>query len=484
VAVDIGSTSSGARLALLGVLLVAGAFVVSQALVQARLEYAVAVALAVVVFVLVFISPESGLYLVLLSMLLSPEFTFGRGNLSEMRQGVVIRFEDMLLMVIAISWFARTAVNKEMGVVVKTPLNRAILAYVATHLMATLLGYVTGSVATLGGFFYVLKYVEYFVVYYMTVNHLRDRSQLWRLVVTALATAAIVSVVGIAQIPSGERVTAPFEGDVGEPNTLGGYLLLTIAVAAGIALETRRLRVRVLSVGLVLLMALPFVFTLSRASYLGVFPLVAGLAVFSRHRRLLVGVLLVLVALAPVAGTLLVPAPVKQRVLETFRPEAAQQTVRIGKVAFDPSTSERLVSMRRALKGWIRRPILGYGVTGFAFMDAQYARSLVETGILGFTAFLWLMWGVLKAARRAFETLTEPEERGLALGFLAGTLALLAHAVGSNTFIIVRIMEPFWFFAAVVVTLPTLPAARPAPAGVPFVPARVRPAPLGARRLR
>jgi hypothetical protein len=44
----------------------------------------------------------------------------------------------------------------------------------------------------------------------------------------------------------------------------------------------------------------------------------------------------------------------------------------------------------------------------------------------------------------------------VALGFLAGTVGLLVHAIGSNTFIIVRIMEPFWFFAGIVVMLPLL----------------------------
>jgi len=37
------------------------------------------------------------------------------------------------------------------------------------------------------------------------------------------------------------------------------------------------------------------------------------------------------------------------------------------------------------------------------------------------------------------------------LGFLLGFLALLVHAIGSNTFLTVRIMEPFWLFAALVV---------------------------------
>ena len=35
---------------------------------------------------------------------------------------------------------------------------------------------------------------------------------------------------------------------------------------------------------------------------------------------------------------------------------------------------------------------------------------------------------------------------------------MMTHSMGSNTFIIVRIMEPYWFFAAMVIILPTLEA--------------------------
>jgi hypothetical protein len=68
----------------------------------------------------------------------------------------------------------------------------------------------------------------------------------------------------------------------------------------------------------------------------------------------------------------------------------------------------------------------------------------------------------------AFRALEVSEDRGLALGFVAGTVGLLGHAIGASPFIIVRIMEPFWFFAAIVALsglaqeettpLPTTPA--------------------------
>jgi O-antigen ligase len=166
-------------------------------------------------------------------------------------------------------------------------------------------------------------------------------------------------------------------------------------------------------------------------------------------------------------------------VLYTFEPEKGQATVRLGRVGLDPSTSARLISFQGAIGGWLSRPVFGYGVTGFGFMDAQYARVLVETGAVGLAAFVWLIATVIRYSRSAFLTLREPEDRGVALGFLAGTVGLLVHAIGSNTFIIVRIMEPFWFFAGIVLMLPQLERAELGPptavAAAPVVPRRLDP---------
>ena len=411
-------------------------------------------AAAMAVFLVVFVKTEIGLYLVIFSMLLSPQFGASGGTIAESRR-IVVRSEDVLLLVVALSWLAKTAVNKELGIAVKTPLNRPILAYVAATAIATLIGYLTGTVAGVGGFFYVLKYVEYFVVYYMVVNNLVDRRQAWRFVMAAFVTAVIVSLIGMTQIPSGQRVSAPFEGRDGEPNTFGGYLLLLMMVAGGIALETLRLRTRAIYLGLLGLMSIPFMFTLSRTSYVGLLPAAAVMAVLSSRRRVMIGALLALLVASPLALALL-PDTVAKRVRYTFEPERGQPTVRVGAVGLDPSTSARLISVKQAIDGWTHRPIFGYGVTGFAFMDQQFARTLVETGLVGFVAFLVLIWALLKAGVASFRALEVPEDRGLALGFVAGTVGLLGHAIGANTFIIVRIMEPFWFFAAIVVALPGL----------------------------
>jgi hypothetical protein len=39
------------------------------------------------------------------------------------------------------------------------------------------------------------------------------------------------------------------------------------------------------------------------------------------------------------------------------------------------------------------------------------------------------------------------------VGLIAGLVGLLVHAIGANTFIIVRIMEPFWFVTGIIIAL-------------------------------
>jgi hypothetical protein len=45
-------------------------------------------------------------------------------------------------------------------------------------------------------------------------------------------------------------------------------------------------------------------------------------------------------------------------------------------------------------------------------------------------------------------------DKALTLGLIAGQVALLSQPVAVNTFIIVRIMGPFWFLTALVVGIP------------------------------
>jgi O-antigen ligase len=409
--------------------------------------------LGVAVFITCFVSVEFSLYLLVCSMLLSPEFGvggLGGGSATTASRGITIRTEDILLLVMGFAWLARMAVHKELGLVRDTPLNKPIALYTVACFFATGMGLIWGHVAGVTGFFYVLKYIEYFVVYFMVANNVHSRDQIKRLVGVMLLTALIVSLTAIAQIPSGERVYAPFEGENGEPNTLGGYLLLVGAVAGGMLLQCRRGRNFYLLLGLIGCMFVPFLATLSRGSYLALpFVYLALMVLYPRRRS---AMLLVLLAGLVLGGTLM-PQNVRDRISYTFNQRNTQQErIDVGGVRLDTSTSERVRSWENAFTDALYSPLWGYGVTGYGFLDAQYPRVLVETGLLGLGLFLALIRAVWLQGMALRSLTRDPLYGGLAAGLIAGLVGLLVHGLGANTFIIVRVMEPFWLLVGLVVS--------------------------------
>jgi O-antigen ligase len=302
------------------------------------------------------------------------------------------------------------------------------------------------------GFFFTLKYVEYFVVYFMAVNYIQEERQVWRLLATAFLTCAISAVMGIAQIPSGERVGAPFEGKFGEPNTFGGYLVFMLALILGQALSASTLPTGLGWLAFSGLVTLPLLFTLSRSSWLAAIPMLLTLVILSRRRLPLMIGLGVLVIVGPLAF----PKQVVDRYNYTLNEKVDRGEYSIGGARLDSSTSARLDSWKAGMKGWTHRPLFGYGVTGFGFMDAQFMRVLVETGLVGLVAFLWLLWRTWRVAWDTHQRLAGSRFEGISIGYLAALAAMMAHAIGANTFIIVRIMEPFWFMTGIITLLPSL----------------------------
>jgi O-antigen ligase len=253
----------------------------------------------------------------------------------------------------------------------------------------------------------------------------------------------------LIQIPGGGRVSAPFEGEIGEPNTFGGYLVFMGAVAVALIDRLKDMRVRLgLAVFLVVLLT-SLLYTQSRASYIAVIPTCLTLSLFSQRRFYLMAGLIVILALSP----LILPRVAKERIGETFTQLEQQGQIQFGRLRLDTSASERIIGYKEALSDWRKQPILGYGVTGYRFMDAQYPRILAETGIIGMLAFLWLIYALFHMGLATWQDAQDDLLSGLSVGLIAGLVGLLVHAIGANTFIIVRIMEPFWFLTGIVIAL-------------------------------
>lgn len=408
-----------------------------------------------------FYSPRLALSLIVFSMLLSPKIPGMHLAEAERHGTVLVRFDDLLLVIVFLAWIARSSmVKKGSAFLASTPLNLPIFLYTAVCVLSTALGVLRGDYQPLRPLFYLLKYVEYFLLFFMTVNVAEGRALADRYMRFGWITAMIVSLYGYSQIPSGERVTAPFEAALGaspqerlqasEPNTLGGYYLvvfgmLLAGITQGGGAEAARLTLSFL------FMLPPFLMTLSRSSYLGL----AGAAFFhmtaTRRRRVQLalgfGGAALLVLLVPTLRR-----NVLERVEYTFtgvEKGVRGQTYSVGAMHLEGSAYARFTSWRRIFfEEFPKHPLLGAGVTGVGLSDAQYPLVIGETGLVGFFLFLWMIKRVWDCAWFLWRSAELSEDKALGLGLLTALVGLLLHATAANTFIIVRVMEPFWFLAA------------------------------------
>lgn len=436
------------------------------------------IAVGLLVLLVAFLFPLTGLYLIVVSMLLGPEFAIGGqsslgGQGVQLERGLTLRLDDFLMTLVGCAWLAKIAIVRQGAQYLKTPLNRAIAYYLGASIVATLIGVLLGRVRPFAGFFFLLKYYEYFFLYFMTVNLVTDEKQIKQLVTVSLVTCFLVSLYAIFQMASGERASAPFEGKEGEPNTLGGYLVFMLSIVMGLLVTPDSSRNKgalavLLLAGFVALQA-----TLSRSSFLAAGAVVMVFMVYIRRRR---PMLLMLVLFGLLVAPLWAPQAVKNRVMYTFTQSAREgEQYGIGGVKVDTSTTDRLRSWQDAVKAWTRSPLWGNGVTGGPFMDAMYPKLLADVGLLGIVTFGFLMWSLYRLARSALEEIDDPYFHGIITGFLFGFVGMLVHGIGANTFIIVRIMEPFWLYAALIVRVMMLKKQALTAQGGPEVAAPGRP---------
>lgn len=407
-----------------------------------------------------FFSPKLSLVLLIFSMLLSPEIGFGSVDAS---RALVVRYDDIFIMIIFMSWFARTAIFKDKPFITSTPVQTPVLLYTALCIVSTALGVMRGDLSWKASSLYVLKYIEYFLLFFMTVNIVESEEDVKKFMRYGLVVAVIVTIYAYYYYyASGitARATAPFEAPIGnpqesEPASLGGYYLLVFGILFGLMSESGG-RAPLLALGMMLLSFPAFLFTYSRASYIGFAAMVPALFFFSRRRRLLIIGLLA-------AGTIafaLTPA-IKSRVLEritmTYSGAYATRSFETGvagRVKLEDSAASRVYSIKRVLFDKLpKHPVFGWGVTGIGMGDMQYALVLGELGILGAVLFVWMIYRLFYTAKTVFNSYSSPLIRAVSLGFIISLVSLLFQSLGVNTFIVVRVMEPFWFLAAVLSVL-------------------------------
>lgn len=447
-----GNRSGQATIGLLGFVFILFLFAVLLFL-RVPINSAAVIIIGVAIFAVSFINTDVALVILIFSMLLSPEFQAGG---TVVGRTVKIRADDIFIIVIFLGWFAKMAINKELGLFKVTPLNPPIAIYSLICLLASFFALLQGRVDIKSSFFYLMKYLEYFLLYFLVANNLKTREQARRYLFFLFLTCVFACLYGLLFSRAGGRVSGPFEAAGGEPNTFAGYLILMMGLLIGLFLYLRSANEKPFILAVLGLSGLAFLLTLSRSGWLSFFPMFLTFIILNRRFR---APLVILALVGAIAIPILAPERVHRRVQETFVGPRSFHMMN-ARVALDESATARLDSWILGIQRWSSRPIFGYGIPAGAVIDNQFMRTLNETGIVGFSVFGWLLFSIVMAVARVRSLLPDDDlAQALTTGFLAGFAGLMLLSGAAAVFILIKIMEPFWFVLAIVISLPELKAS-------------------------
>jgi hypothetical protein len=415
------------------------------------------ISLLVLSFAITLFNPSVGLFLLIVTMLFSPEIPFGQVE----RRVIIVRYDDVLIILCLISWII-SKVIKSGNFFTFTPLDKPILFFLLVCAISTSRGVLIKQVGhTAKAFFYVLKLAEYFLIFYLVVNLVKTKKLVVFYIYTFFVSCLVVCYIGFRQIQGGVgRVTLPFEG-IAEPNTYGGYLLFMFGMLLSFAFYGPKKLPRIISIPLLLLVIYNFSYTLSRGSWLAFFPVLFTVVIQLPRTKKITGLIILGLVILSVPY---MPSRIKKRMQSTFQDRGSRGTFvdmpgfglekRI--VGLDSSAGSRVEKFRHIMTYWQEYPIFGLGITGAGFVDSQVMRTLGELGIMGLLAFIWIFKSVYSEVVVVKKYFKNTFIQAITTGYISGIVGLLIHSMTANTFLIIRIMGPFWFFTGLIMAFQQL----------------------------
>ncbi len=365
---------------------------------------------------------------------------------------VPIRMEDILLVAVLVALLVRRYFNRSQGVV--NPLQRWMVIYLVTT--AVSLGFGLLILHTIPsaniGFLFWLRTPEYFAASYLCLlgieNWKQYKTALWVVVLFTL----LIGVYGVLQefsiVPAfdamhqtdelvvirflpgfaEERLFSTFAG----PYDLAAFYLISIPILLAWMFMSVSKWVKTMLAGVLALSLLCFYLSYSRA------PLVAlGIALFICAWSM--GYRKTSLILAPIA---VLPALLFGGFAE-----------RLSDAAADPLASSAMgirfgTSWYDAIASLFRSPLLGTGPASLGDaigVDGLYILLLGTGGIIGFICFLLIIFRAARYQRLTVRDSGNELQRALALGLLAGTIALLINGFTQDTFFNSKVAFTYWF---------------------------------------
>jgi O-antigen ligase len=388
---------------------------------------------------------------VLLIMAISISPRIRAGSLKTGRN-VDLRYEDILLMVILFSWFINLSIRKYKEIYI-SPLFKPILIYLLCVVFSTCFGIIMGWILPSMAFFFFLKEIEYFLIFFIVANFIVNTGELivaiYSVMLCGLANGAYI----LYQVISGHFAGGSYgAGSLGEPGTFptSGYLTMVFMLSIAIFSMVKVKGIKVVSGSAALLCGIGLLATGSRANTIG--------ALFS------ISILIFLIALDSfkngnvrafyTAIAVLIMLFIFYNTYEYTahkRPVLKRLTNMAGiKKSFIETRVKYIYAL--AINQFKRNPVFGLGKTasttvigGTGAAHNYYLRILTELGVIGLIAFLYMLYRILVMCLYLIRYSILPICKGAGIGCLLAALSLMVAATAQDAFTPVKVNETFWF---------------------------------------
>ena len=303
---------------------------------------------------------------------------------------------------------------------------------------------------------YLVRWSVYFGVYLVIINTIRDRDVqgIWKALELAMIVFVAFGVVQSIFLPDFGLMVNPDARPYYDIDPQGHRLVSTVLepnIAAAMILTVLMVQIAQLACGVRMslwkpaFLTLGLILTISRS---GAFAFVCAslfiVAVRGLRTRLL--------KFATLAAIIVVGAA-------PFLWSFIQRHGRLG--LSDRSAAARLITWERALSTFWDNKWFGIGFNTYGYVQehrgvertggASYSAEggllfvAVMTGIVGLLIYCVMLWYVYKRCRWIWRNPdATPEQRGLALGAAAATLAICVHSIFVNSLMTPYVMEPLW----------------------------------------
>jgi probable O-glycosylation ligase (exosortase A-associated) len=376
----------------------------------------------------VFFDPYIGLLAFLVGALLHPVELFA-SSLRGLHLSRNLAFGVLLI------WIFHTAVYRDFKII-KTKQNYLIAAFGFILLISSLRYFNYSSYS-------LFEFIKLLVLYFLVVNLIKTRKQLWVMIWGLAILGAIACFIGLYQHAAGIGVSygegfIRIRGTALDPNDYAMHLVILVPFVMGLLFISKNFIVRVGLFGILGLFILNVIYTYSRGGLVSLaFVLGASVLWFGFKFKKQLWAILGL----GISFLIMVP----------FVPEKYIERAKTITDLNDPAITARLDTWKTGIEMMVDEPLRGIGLGVFKyeyvtraivsgevetkaalFAHNAYIQIGAETGVIGLLIFILILafsWFDLRSAERNFENNQESNLSCLALSIRIGLLGYMVSAM-------------------------------------------------------